>query len=224
MPVESSTPRDVRVSATVNGSTSYVQANGAQEAIASGNTTSYPLTDALGSVRGVTDSTGTLTGSTDYDAFGAVRFQTGIVTRAGLHRAADRSQHRVHRSAGTAAGSDVGSFPVSRHGTTQRAGTQGYNLYAYVANNPTTWTDSSGEFAQSIVGYRVLASPPETATAMGVALAVEMQAKDPMPVSVGTLLLAYAAGYIICYLDINGPCWDQQIAGNGWVTAHVHLG
>ncbi len=224
MPVESSTPRDVRVSATVNGSTSYVQANGAQEAIASGNTTSYPLTDALGSVRGVTDSTGTLTGSTDYDAFGAVRSQTGTSLALGYTgQLTDPSTGFIDLRA-RQLDPTLGRFLSADTVQPNAPGSQGYNLYAYVANNPTTWTDSSGEFAQSIVGYRVLASPPETATAMGVALAVEMQAKDPMPVSVGTLLLAYAAGYIICYLDINGPCWDQQIAGNGWVTAHVHLG
>ena len=60
-----------------DGSTGYVRANGAQEAIDGRNTTSYPLTDALGSVRGVTDSSGTLTGTTSYDAFGAVRSQPG---------------------------------------------------------------------------------------------------------------------------------------------------
>jgi hypothetical protein len=35
------------------------------------------LDDALGSVRGLTDSSGALSGSTDYDAFGAVRAQSG---------------------------------------------------------------------------------------------------------------------------------------------------
>lgn len=30
-------------------------------------------------------------------------------------------------------------------------GTQGYNLYAYVANNPTTWVDPSGHSAQAAV-------------------------------------------------------------------------
>ena len=60
-----------------------MQANGAQEAIASGNTTSYPLTDALGSVRGVTDSMALPAPS--YDAFGVVRSQPGLAV-AGLHR------------------------------------------------------------------------------------------------------------------------------------------
>ncbi len=69
-----------------DGSTSYVQADGAQEAIDRGNTASYPLTDALGSVRGVTDSSGTLTGSTDYDTFGAVLQQSEVSFRVSHKR------------------------------------------------------------------------------------------------------------------------------------------
>ena len=37
----------------------------------------YWLTDGLGSVRGVTDDGGSLTGSADYDVFGAVRSASG---------------------------------------------------------------------------------------------------------------------------------------------------
>ena len=32
--------------------------------------------------------------------------------------------------------------------TRSNPGTQGYNLYAYVANNPTTWVDPSGYSAE----------------------------------------------------------------------------
>ena len=37
--------------------------------------------------------------------------------------------------------------PVNRHpSTTLHRGATGYNTYTYVTNNPTTWTDTSGEF------------------------------------------------------------------------------
>ncbi len=61
-----------------DGSSGYVQANGAQGSTDRRNTTSVPLADARGSVGGVTDSSGTLTGSTSYDVFGAVRAQSGL--------------------------------------------------------------------------------------------------------------------------------------------------
>jgi hypothetical protein len=60
-----------------DGTNAYLSADGLQAAVDGSGTTSYPLDDALGSVRGLTDSSGTLTGSSDYDAFGAVRSQTG---------------------------------------------------------------------------------------------------------------------------------------------------
>lgn len=38
-------------------------------------------------------------------------------------------------------------------------GTQGYNLYAYTANNPTTWVDPSGHSVRDAVnGFRYLAT------------------------------------------------------------------
>jgi uncharacterized protein RhaS with RHS repeats len=52
------------------GTNTYLQANGLQSAIDGSNTTSYALTDPLGSVRVLTDASGSLTGSAAYDALG----------------------------------------------------------------------------------------------------------------------------------------------------------
>ncbi len=127
-----------------DGSTSYVQANGAQEAIDSGNTTSYPLTDALGSVRGITDSSGTLTGSTDYDAFGAVRSQTGSSLSLGYTGQLTDPRTGFVDLRARQLDPTLGRFLSADTVQPNAPGSQGYNLYAYVANNPTTWTDLSG--------------------------------------------------------------------------------
>ena len=134
-----------------DGSTSYVQANGAQEAIASGNTTSYPLTDALGSVRGVTDGSGTLTGSTNYDAFGAVRSQTGASLALGYTgQLTDPSTGFIDLRA-RQLDPTLGRFLSADTVQPNAPGSQGYNLYAYTANNPTTWTDLSGNSVSDAV-------------------------------------------------------------------------
>ena len=44
----------------------------------------YLLDDALGSVRGLTDSAGSLTGTADYDVFGQVRASSGASSVFGL--------------------------------------------------------------------------------------------------------------------------------------------
>ena len=92
---------------------------------------------------------------------------------------------------------------------------QGYNLYAYVANNPTSWVDPSGESAQSIVGYRLRPDARTTALTLGLLFAGVTATRTP---SVGVVLLAFAVGVLVCYLDLAGPCWDQFVAGVGWVS------
>jgi hypothetical protein len=61
-----------------DGTNTYLHANGLQSATDASNTTSYALGDALGSIRGLTDANGSLTGTADHDAFGAVRSQSGF--------------------------------------------------------------------------------------------------------------------------------------------------
>ena len=132
-----------------DGTNTYLQANGVQSATDASNTTSYALTDALGSVRGLTDASGTLTGTTAYDAFGAVRAQSGSSLALGFTGAlTDPTTGFLDLRARDLAPA-LGRFLSADTVSPNAPGSQGYNLYAYVANNPTTWTDPSG---QSISG------------------------------------------------------------------------
>ena len=109
--------------------------------------TSYPLTDTLGSMRGVTDSSGTLTGSTDYDAFGAVRAQSGSSLSLGYTgQLTDPNTGFVDLRA-RELDPTLGRFLSADTVQPNAPGTQGYNLYAYTANNPTTWVDPTGHEA-----------------------------------------------------------------------------
>lgn len=119
-----------------------------------GGTTSYPLTDALGSVRWLTDQSGTVTGSASYDVFGAVTGSSGsssafgyageLTDRTGLvdlrARAYDPSSGRF-----MSADSYLASGP----------GTGGYNRWSYSGNDPVDYTDPTGheeliEYAETL--------------------------------------------------------------------------
>ena len=91
--------------------------------------------------RGVTDSSGALTGTTSYDAFGAVRSQTGTSLALGYTgELTDPSTGFVDLRA-RELDPTLGRFLSADTVQPNAPGSQGYNLYAYVANNPTTWTD-----------------------------------------------------------------------------------
>jgi YD repeat-containing protein len=60
-----------------SGAAAYVHGPGGVLEHAQGGTTSFPLVDALGSVRTVTDAAGAVTGRASYDVFGAVRSSSG---------------------------------------------------------------------------------------------------------------------------------------------------
>ena len=125
-----------------DGSTSYVQGPAGVVAEETGSTATYPLADAVGSVRSVTDASGAVVGTTTYDPFGVVRSQTGTVSRFGFGGGlADGG--RVHlgaRDLDTATGRFLSVDPLRPGGP----GSVGWNPYAYGANNPTTYTDPTG--------------------------------------------------------------------------------
>lgn len=112
------------------------------------------LDDAQGSVRGVTDEAGDLVGNSNYDVYGEVRASSGVST--------------LFRYTGEQLDAETGftylrarylNSPLARFTSADAVqpnapGTQGYNLYAYVANNPTTWIDPSGNaISDPITGF-----------------------------------------------------------------------
>lgn len=107
-----------------------------------GNVTSYTLADALGSTRALTDSSGTVTATVDYDVYGNVRNQTGAWGPYGY-------------TAGIQTGSlvalgerdlrtDIGQFLSTDPERPGGNGVTGWNQYTYVTNNPTTYVDPTG--------------------------------------------------------------------------------
>ena len=113
--------------------------------LAVGGNVEYPLLDGLGSVRQLTDASGTVILSRSYDAYGAVRLATGMGSSrlgytgelqdsvGGLVYLRARHYHPV-----------LGRFLQrdSFGGYGQRP--QSLNRYVYVQNNPIRYTDPSG--------------------------------------------------------------------------------
>ncbi len=84
---------------------------------------------------------------TDHDAFGAVRSQSGASLSLGFTgQLTDPSTGFIDLRA-RELDPTLGRFLSADTVQPNAPGTQGYNLYAYTANNPTTWTDLSGHVA-----------------------------------------------------------------------------
>jgi RHS repeat-associated protein len=168
---------DVRISATTGGTTTtnvwdrasglplllddgtdaYLHAGGLQEQVDGSNADSYPLADSLGSVRGMTDGTGTLTATADYGAFGDVRSSTGAGSSFGYAGEQSDSVTGALYLRARDYQPTLGRFLSADSVQPNAPGTQGYNRYAYAANNPTTWTDPSGHTIDDIAeGVKVI--------------------------------------------------------------------
>jgi RHS repeat-associated protein len=112
-----------------------------------GNTATYYLDDGLGSVRGAVGVAGTLAGSSDYDVFGAARNTSGQQPGVGVGYIGEQTdaetgfEYLHARDYNPLSGRFLSADSVQPNAP----GTQGYNRYAYVQNNPTTWADPSGQ-------------------------------------------------------------------------------
>ncbi len=161
---------DVRVGTTVNGTSSnylwdrqaaypllvddgtyaYLHNDGPLAQIDAGGNRTDLLTDALSSVRGLVNGSGALVGTTEYAAFGALRGQTGMTSSMGftgeLFSAATGLLHLRARDLMP----NLARFLSADTVQPNAPGSQGYNLYAYAANNPTTWVDPSGHVVAPI--------------------------------------------------------------------------
>ena len=140
-----------------DGTTGYTYGNGGLVA-QTGATTDYLLDDGLGSIREITDAAGASTGTADFAAFGDPRAVSGAGSAfgfAGQQSDPTGLQYLRARCYDPTTGTFLSTDPV----TPGAGGVVGYNPYSYVANNPTTWTDPSG---QTILAERGLQHSQQT--------------------------------------------------------------
>jgi len=111
-----------------------------------GATTTYPLSDALGSVRTIESAAPAVMGTASYDVFGSVRAEVGqqsIFGFTGQQTDSTGLSFLQARYYSPLLGRFLSPDSVQPNGV----GSQGYDLYSYVANNPTGATDPSGHQA-----------------------------------------------------------------------------
>jgi RHS repeat-associated protein len=131
-----------------DGSKAYLHADGVLSEVGTGGATQL-LGDALGSVRGLADGNGSLVGTRSYEAFGSPRVMSGSSSLFGFTGEPIDATGLVYlraRSLDPATGRFLSVDTVQPNAP----GTQGFNVYAYVAGNPATWTDPSGHMAEAI--------------------------------------------------------------------------
>jgi RHS repeat-associated protein len=133
-----------RSSSSEAGGTPESLPEGTLAQVNGGGTPEYLLDDGLGSRRGVTNLAGTLTGTADYDTFGSVRTSTGAGSVFGYTGEQFDAETGYTYLRARYLNPALGRFLSADSVQPNAPGTQGYNLYAYVANNPTTWVDPSG--------------------------------------------------------------------------------
>ena len=145
--------QDVRV--TVDGTTQLWDRNGLPTLISTGAGDNYVhaagiardgddwlLQDAVGSVRATVDQAGVVSAETAFTAFGEpLTGQTDSFGFAGEQLDTTGLLHLRARQYNPSVGRFTTVDPVQPGAP----GTTGYNLYTYAANNPTTFTDPTGQ-------------------------------------------------------------------------------
>jgi RHS repeat-associated protein len=175
-----------------DGTTSYLHSGGLLEAV-TGTQGSYALADRLGSIRGLANDAGALFATASYQAFGAPRSTSGTQSMFGFTDEPTDATGLVYlraRSLDPITGRMLSADTVVPGGT----GTQGYNLYAYAADNPTTWTDPTGHFL----------SPSALASmaASGLALAPIIPSLAPQLIAA----LAITAAFLVLLCTFTEGC------------------
>jgi RHS repeat-associated protein/uncharacterized repeat protein (TIGR01451 family) len=130
-----------------DGSSSYTHGPTGILSQSDGSTT-YPLTDALGSVRHLTRGDGTVAGSASYSTYGQPDTSSGIGTfgYAGEQTDASGLLHLRARQYDPSIGRFLSQDSVQPNGP---SATQSWNLYSYAGGNPMTNADPTGHFVDA---------------------------------------------------------------------------
>ncbi len=169
-----------------------------------GAETHYPLADGQGTVRALTDDDGTVAGTTSYNVFGSRTSSAGTQSRFG-YTGAQQSGDLVHlnaRDLDTSLGRFLSTDPV-RPGA---PGAVGWNLYTYVANNPTTLVDPTGQFVAGEYGATL-----RPAAALPIVLPHLAFSVVKQHVLTGAVIAGTAAGVHLAATTALGPDEDAEV-------------
>ena len=97
----------------------------------------------------MTDDSGDPTGTTGYNAFGSVRATSGDTSALGFTGQQSAPETGLIYLRARYLSPAIGQFISADAVQPNAPGTQGYNLYAYTANNPMNWIDPSGHSAMT---------------------------------------------------------------------------
>jgi RHS repeat-associated protein len=134
-----------------DGTNAYLQADGLLAQIDGNDDALYSLADALGSVRALTDESGTVVGTADYSPFGDVTSTSGTTSVFGFTGEQQDTTTGLTYLRARYLSPELGRFVSMDTVQPNAPGTQGYNRCAYAANNPATWTDPSGHSAADVI-------------------------------------------------------------------------
>lgn len=183
-----------------DGEKAYVQAGGLAWQT-SGSGTEFALADGLGSVRGLTNSSGSLVGSASFEAFGATRTTSGATSPFGFAGEPADAAGLIDLRA-RALDPGIGRFLSIDTVRPNAPRGQGFNLYSYVANNPTTWTDPTGHFIDDL---------PAVTLPLGVRIA---QAMGFLLTPTGLLITIVAvAAFALLWCALTDDCRDWLFHG-----------
>jgi RHS repeat-associated protein/uncharacterized repeat protein (TIGR01451 family) len=168
-----------------DGGTTQTWVNAQLVAQTAGSASTFPLTDALGSIRAVTDTSGAVVSTTRRDAFGAPRAASGSPSTFGYTGQQTDPTGLINLRArmyepGT------GRFLSADTAQPNGPGTQGLNLFGYVSGNPVSHVDPSGH---DLFGYQKLT---EMASRIEVALKT---ASVPFKTTLALCAVAIALAY-----------------------------
>jgi RHS repeat-associated protein len=185
-----------------DGSKAYLHADGVLSEVSSGGATQL-LGDALGSVRGLADGAGSLVGSRAFDVFGMPRTSSGTSSLFGFTGEPTDATGLVFLRARSLDPS-TGRFLSADSVIPNAPGTQGYNLYAYAANNPTTWVDPTGHFVDNRTIWDVVRYLSATGVAGVASLAGALLALiTAHPIAALVVVFLVVAAVLFYFLEVR---------------------
>jgi RHS repeat-associated protein len=139
-----------------DGDDSYLHLDGILAEVDDQGDATYLLADGLGSIRGLADDAGDPAGSASYDVFGGTRAGTGASSAFGYSGEQWDSETGFGFLRARYLIPELGRFLSGDKVQPNAPGTQGFNLYGYVANNPTTWIDPSGQVVMLLLTAQLI--------------------------------------------------------------------